>query len=71
MWGRKREPVRPVCAECGAILDPKKACSLPVAKIPVRWIGNWHLLAGLYCCADYLLDAYTRGYARGKIRGGP
>ncbi len=63
MWVRKaaRTP-RPVCPECGAVVDPKHAAVLPVQ------LGQPRILPGTYCSADHLLDALARGWPWARMK---
>ncbi len=58
---------RPVCPECGEVVDPKKACVLHTLRGDEAWIAAPELLKGVYCSADHLLNAYLRGWAAGVI----
>lgn len=67
MSPRASEP-RPICPECGEVVDPKKARILSRLRGDERWISAPELLMGVYCQSDHLLDAYLRGYPGAAIR---
>lgn len=59
----RNEP-RPVCPECGEVVDPTKAAPLGVwkpGKIP-NWVTNPGVLLGIYCCPEHLQTAVERGW---------
>lgn len=65
---RRRKTVnepRPVCPECGRVVDPRQARSFDAN--PRSTLAQ--VCEGVYCGSDCLLDAYERGYPKDRTRG--
>lgn len=67
---RDREP-RPICPECGEIVDPKYAAVLSRLKGDEHWISAADDLLGVYCCSEHLLNAYERGFPAALLEDDP
>ena len=63
-YGRQREEPRPTCPECGKTVHPERAVpyNVDITK-PVS-----HMLTGIYCSSDCVLDAHRRGYPGERAR---
>jgi len=59
----KTDEPRPVCPECESVVRPDSARPFGLAKSLRE-----RVLEGVYCCSDCLLNAWKRGYPKGRCK---
>lgn len=59
---------RPVCPECGRVVDPKKARPITLAgsKLPEAKQVRYAVV-GIYCGSDCALDSWLRGFPSHRV----
>lgn len=66
----RKSSARPVCPECGRVVDPKRAVPVTLAgsKLPEAKQVRYAVV-GIYCCPDCAIVSWLRGFPSHRVFG--